>query len=675
MQEAGAMVCVQCYVVVQLFLWRHYLCDVRVPPDIGYPSRDEILYFRDNDHWRINCSVRGQVLPTKFMWTQNDAVIRQNNDLSFDEDTGHLLIRRFSRRLEARYRCLAKREFGDDESRTQAISVSPAIYLRRCWIQPFPVLQEVRHRTKELQQFTLNCGDSRISTGPVRYRWYHAGTNTRAEDGDRIYSSLLGVLYFDWIEIWDNGKELICSISAVVNGIPYVQWGRVNKLEVDRNTDGPTGAPPYPKYVSFRVVAKRLTDAQLECVFLQYYDSGTDYRHKLTYWSLASGTQIENGTKYYMQHYGRRLTIRNVTEDDEMSYTCMRYNLHGRRSSSVFLDVTSAPVFVQGPPADRTAIQGNDVEINCETRSVSGETPPQPTVWYINGRKLVTTHGLDSSKIQYSLNNSILTAKNVQKDTHIVCFQCEVTNSVDTAFADACLSVILPLVIEIVPPTQQTVAFGDIVNLTVIAIADPSVTLEYRWEFGSNSFDMNSTPPFYVVNPASMEVYINTSLMTEDQLRELEGRHTILVYHQHEKVMVRTDVTVILPGENGTTSNATLPDTSTLPNKQSSSVETTLPGNTEATSKADTTVGTQTYTVSMTMIIAVVNLTAVFCLVLAVTMCVLKERKTEVHAEAELQIQTDIKYDQSPGYSDVTLKKDSVASIESSVDPAQFDLN
>ncbi|KAK6959620.1 neural cell adhesion molecule L1, partial [Biomphalaria glabrata] len=45
------------------------------------------------------------------------------------------------------------------------------------------------------------------------------------------------------------------------------------------------------------------------------------------------------------------------------------------------------PIFYENKaPRDVTVSQNKHVTIPCEARSASGEAPPTPAVWYVNGR-------------------------------------------------------------------------------------------------------------------------------------------------------------------------------------------------------------------------------------------------------------------------------------------------
>ncbi|BFZ11200.1 hypothetical protein BsWGS_14238 [Bradybaena similaris] len=187
------MTCLQLLVLVQLFLWRHYLCQVRKPPVIDYPSHNEFIYYRDNERVVITCRIKEDNLSTsnEFMWTQNGTIIAKSDEMEFDKKTGVLSIRGFSARFEATYRCIVSRTFDEDTPVVSA--VSPAIYLRRCWIEPFSRAGTLNHLPNHYKFYSIDCEDTRISVGPITYRWYHSGTRRPVDNGDRVYVGLNGM--------------------------------------------------------------------------------------------------------------------------------------------------------------------------------------------------------------------------------------------------------------------------------------------------------------------------------------------------------------------------------------------------------------------------------------------------------------------------------------------------
>ncbi|BFZ11198.1 hypothetical protein BsWGS_14237 [Bradybaena similaris] len=607
------MTCLQLLVLVQLFLWRHYLCQVPRPPEMEYPSHEEILYYRDTEQVLIKCTIKGDTYGThnEFKWTQNGTVIESDWIMNVDKDTGVLNIQAFSWRFEATYRCIVSRTFEDGTASDSVVSaVSPAIYLRRCWIERFGRPGVVKVRPVPFEFYSMECGDRGMSIGPITYEWFDATTNMPADDGQRIYVNLEGTIFFNEIRAEDRNKYLICRISADLRGVQYSERGTLIWLSF-YVVGLPPSLTPAHRYSSKLVVARRQSDATLECVFSHY---GSKYPYKkYVYWYLSSGKQIMDSVKYDLQYVGRRLTIRNVTEDDQMNYTCQVHDYNGSPSAQVFLNVTSEPVFTHGPPGSRTVIQGEDTDFNCEAVSVLGAETPAPVVWYINAAKIQSSY--DTTKFQLSQNDTVLTVRDAQKSTDIMCVQCEVANNVGTAFANACLNVLLPMIIVTKPPAYQMVADGDVVNLTVRAEAEPTVELHYRWECGFVSFNLNTAPKYVISNLQTMEVYINTSLLPEDRLEDIAGHYNIVIYNEYETNVVGTEVVFIV-------SNTTRPTTKANEETTSRSDQVTLPEN----DLTRTNVSEQASAFNTTTIVVTVGiLFLLVLLVLGATVCTLKQ--------------------------------------------------
>jgi len=145
------------------------------------------------------------------------------------------------------------------------------------------------------------------------------------------------------------------------------------------------------------------------------------------------------------------------------------------------------------------------------------------------------------TKYRLSGDNKRLTIMKVKKASDIQCVQCEMTNSEDTTWGDACLTVILPIKIETKPAARQEIDHGDKIDLTVTASGDSSTPLKYKWEFKNETYQTDA-PPFVVYDPDTKLAYINTSSLTEAQYDTIGGVYRRTTFHEYQTEVVEVEV-------------------------------------------------------------------------------------------------------------------------------------
>lgn len=525
--------------MILAFICKQCLCHLRIPPTFVFPDKEVVLYYADQARVALNCSATGWPLP-KYGWTQNGSNIQPSQFISLNSITGVLSITKFSATLQGLYRCIATVEFDNgSKGKSKAISVSPAVQLRVIKLK-FPEISGVLSRTiNQYEYMSLPCTSLEYEGPKLTYAWYYSATRLPLSDpGKRIFVDKFGTIHFTFVALTDNNTSIVCGVSVWNGSATVTYYGEAYDLRVTSvNEYNPPQVRPLKRYATVNVSALRSSTAVLECVF-SGFDVTTIIPQQI--WRTTSGLQINSSMKYSVSFGGKRLAIVNVTVEDEATYYCIATNLHGKTTASAHLDVVSQPVFMNGPPADVTALQGREASFSCDAMSVAGEDPAGKPVWFINGRRLGDKY--DNIKFRLTLDNKKLTVINVQRATDIMCVQCVVRNNIGDAFGSACLNVALPITIVSAPPQEQWVHHGDIVNLTVLATTDPGLVLKYRWGFANEMYNLNNMPRYYFRRAAKMEIGIDTRLLTQAEFEAIGGVHRIEVSTVLETQLVETNV-------------------------------------------------------------------------------------------------------------------------------------
>ncbi|CAG5118194.1 unnamed protein product [Candidula unifasciata] len=523
-----------------MFLLAQYF---RKPPNIIEPNSPKTLYFSSNSNVEIKCRAEGVPTPT-YKWTRNGNPITVDNLVQYDSSSGSLKIPDFTKREEGTYMCIASNVFDNEGGRVTAASFAPPVKIFQTRVEKFIDAPETRQQVTEYNYAVLPCANKGEVVGSdINTNWYESEKSKDVSmDSGRLFIDQEGNLHFSFARISDAtvGFIYLCGISSTSDKL--IRLGNANILSVIP-VQNPTAIKPQLQYSNSGVKALKFSKARLECVF-SGYDPNPPHVPVIQ-WFEDTGKEISSSTdKFTLSEDRRALTINNLQEEDERNYYCMASNSAGNSGKmAVFLDVTSAPIFHNnGAPKDQTVVENVDVTFNCDARSASNEEPPNSPVWYINGVK--TGQHTDPTKFQLSNGNKTLTVMKVKKATDILCVQCEVTNHVDTTWADSCLTVILPIRIEKRPPEEQEIDHGDTLDFTIVATTDPAMSLNYRWEFKNVTYSGSESPPFMVYDPTTLLAYINTSLLTEEQYETLEGTYRRTIYHSFETVYVDTVVTL-----------------------------------------------------------------------------------------------------------------------------------
>ncbi|BFZ21235.1 hypothetical protein BsWGS_24274 [Bradybaena similaris] len=531
------------WVLVLLISAARCQSDIRRPPNIIEPNSPKTLYFSSNSNVEIKCRADGIPTPT-YKWKRNGAEITVDSLVQYDSISGSLKIPDFTKREEGTYMCMASNVFDNEVGRVTASSFAPPVKLFQTRVEKFQDAAEMRQEVTEFNYVMLPCANKGEVVGSdINTNWYESEKSKDVSmDGYRLFIDQTGNLHFSYVLSKDAtvGFIYLCGISSTSDKL--IRLGNANYLGVKPVTN-PTAIKPRLEYSNSGVKGLKFSKTRLECVF-SGYDPNPPHI-PVTQWFDDAGKEITASTdKYTLSDDRRALTVNNMQEEDERNYYCQASNSAGASDKmQVFLDVTSAPIFhTNGALKDQTVVENVDVSFNCDARSASNEPPPDSPIWYINGQK--TGSHTDPSKFQFTNGNRTLTVMKVKKATDIMCVQCEITNQVDTTWADACLTVILPIRIEKQPPAEQEIDHGDTIDLTVLATTDPSMTLSYRWEYDNLTYTGSDLPPHMFYDATSFLAYINTSLLTEEEFNTVGGTYRRIIYHSFDIATVETVVTL-----------------------------------------------------------------------------------------------------------------------------------
>ncbi|XP_059166600.1 neural cell adhesion molecule L1-like [Physella acuta] len=505
--------------------------DVRLPPNVIIPDAPKVVYKNTKDGFSLPCQAKGIPEPS-YAWLRDGIPLIASPQITFDSVEGDITFNDFTTREEGVFTCVARSMFGT----TIVKSFAPTYTLKQSRVDEFKSNATSSVVADEYSYIKLDCANKGEAVGEeIGYDWYDVNY-TQIKIDDRQFIDQNGNLHFAYVTTVDgNIRQYKCGISAI--GLSYITFGGSVLLSI-KTVASPTAIAPQVQYTNSGTKFIRFSTATLECFF-----SGYDPQYPnvpVTKWYFDDGNEIKASGRYSFSADHRRLIIYNVDEQDEKNYYCQAQNTRGTSNKeAVFLDITASPIFYpNGAPVDQTMSEGKDAVFNCNARSARGETEPDPPVWYINGEQVGAQ--IDTTKFVFSDGNKTLTIKSLKKVTDIMCIQCSVSNLVGTTWADGCLNVLLPIIILYQPPSTQNIDFGDVIDLTVMAITDPSQNIIYRWKH--NNVESLNPPPFVVYNTTTREAYINTSNLNTDQYESVRGTYIINVTHVFDYSVVEVNV-------------------------------------------------------------------------------------------------------------------------------------
>ncbi|XP_067666982.1 neuroglian-like isoform X2 [Haliotis asinina] len=499
-------------------------------PDITSPMARHTEYISDNKVL-LTCNATGDPAPT-YRWYRDGTIIVSDSITQVDSISGNLTIPSFTNREEGKYQCGAVNTVNPQ---TNPVAVSPVILVREVSLGAnWPAIPIEPIQKNEGAYAQLLCTDVPESVPKAKFSWFleaTTGAKTQVEENDRIHIDDEGTLHFIYLEPSDQTNADLYKCAIYNNILDTIQLGSPKSVTVTAVATKPYMKPKL-EYETKPAIFIRSQTAALECVY-------SGFPLPTVTWQ-KDGSTISASNKYAFDKDNRKLLIARLDENDEGMYTCVGSNTAGTVQVSIFLDVTSGPIWEKAL-SDQTVPAGRDAVFYCKSRAAAGEDAIPIPDWYINGNQIDIQNPPGNGKFLFSDAGKVLTVVGLQKPDDIQCFQCNVSNTVGYEFANGCLNIIEPIVITERPPPVQEIAKGDRVNLTVKATTDPGYTLRERWYFKNQTYE-NNLPPHVIFNTATQEAYIDTSGLTDAEFEEVIGTYYREMYHQYETYTVTIEV-------------------------------------------------------------------------------------------------------------------------------------
>ncbi|XP_041361601.1 contactin-5-like [Gigantopelta aegis] len=502
------------------------------PPNIQEPKADKTRYVIGKVE--IYCKALGNPKPT-YVWLRDGQEIEKDGQfIRYDPVTGTVTIPNFTSREEGAFTCLAMNTINQEVIKSISPEIKLVMQKINKWGDKTPSAPILRHPG---DYAALSCDNAPISTPPGTFKWYRDDRGSEIHTDDRLFIDAEGTLHFAFVRLDDDLGDKPYKCALYNHPLDRIYLGGPKILKVTELTPG--GIIPQSKpvivYQTSGALGKIRSTIELECTFSGYpVPIGSNIK-----WYDNSKKEIQENNKFKWEDPTRRriLKITDLQESDEGTYSCTGRNMLGKASTQIFLNVTSGPIWVRRM-VSVTRPEGQDVEFPCLTRPAMGERELDTPVWYKNGQQIPIQN---SDKFQFSDLNRVLTVKNINKKTDIMCLQCLVKNEIGRAFGDGCLNVVLPITINERPPEKQEILKGDVVQLTVRASTEEGVDLQYQWFFNNTKYDIN--PPDHVTyDPLTLEAFINTSVLTDEQYRKINGTYIREVFYDFDRINVTTEV-------------------------------------------------------------------------------------------------------------------------------------
>uniref|UniRef100_A0A8W8NA32 Ig-like domain-containing protein n=1 Tax=Magallana gigas TaxID=29159 RepID=A0A8W8NA32_MAGGI len=483
------------------------------PPKINSTFKNEYFYPRDSTLTDASFNCTAQNEPIQYEWEKDGAVLQNSQYVSIDNLTGTLKFVKMQNRNYGTYQCFATNDNGT--------SLSKPFKVKEASLGSFPTssIQEVQ--CKQYEHCKVPCRNKPrcVPESHCKVRWkIGEGTNTYVQTANRVALDSNGDLHLLWTKLGDwTGLLYICEVWNDVLKKQVV--GSQTSLKIEMAPK----APELDPFAVFNESGKALVGGKgvLRCMFSGYPVPDIE-------WTDPQLAIIKNTPgKHEISDFGRKLTILHVEPDDEGVYSCKG---KGKTESSqrVFLNVTSAPVLKgDNQMHDRVVVERDQATFRCEVESLPGELPPSQPLWKING--------VDLNRETYHLteNSQVLTVTNVQKsDTGV--YQCISENSEGVLLKEAILKVIDQIKILEEPPNTYHIKIGDVLKVEIVADADPSFTLQYKWMFTDhkgNETEIESNKYWNVSWPIQNELTIDVRNVTDEFLNSLTGHYSVKVYH------------------------------------------------------------------------------------------------------------------------------------------------
>ncbi|KAK6166032.1 hypothetical protein SNE40_022820 [Patella caerulea] len=514
------------YLCINFCILLYYVgtrAEVRLPPSITHVEQPQ--YFHDGKDVYMFCEAHGVPKP-RFMWKRNGIVITKNDFMEFDPVLGNLTISNPTSREEGDYQCVAENKWG-----TSLSTVTPLVYVR---LDPFSEVTEPKtYSVKEGESVSVRCENIPESRpGPI-FSWYYKTIGTdksetsQIKERDSLAIDVNGTLHLLNAKLDDGqpGQVYLCGITN--KALDTIFLGSETRITVEENTQVSSTKP------KLLTATHEVTEVIGKPVVLQCIFGGSPVPD--IKWFSSSGVElVTDGVKYSVDKFGRQLTIKNVMEADEGSYSCVASN--GEARANIKLNVTSPPIWTK-TIISRHAVEGDDVTFNCKARSAVGERPVSITEWYINDEALnLQKEAENGRQIELNPDQTTLTIKEVSRDRDIMCIQCRLSNSVGSVFKDGFLNVLKPIKIWSRPPNTIIYNQEEVVDFSINATTDPSRTIDRKWFLNNNV--LVPYQPYFEYDSVTGTFLFHPTLLKPENLEAMMGQYTCQLSHPDQTVNV-----------------------------------------------------------------------------------------------------------------------------------------
>ncbi|KAK6169297.1 hypothetical protein SNE40_020377 [Patella caerulea] len=471
------------------------------------------------------CEASGIPKP-RFMWKRNGIVITKNEFMEFDPVLGNLKISNAIHRNGGDYQCIAENKWG-----TSMSNVAPLVYAR---LDSFSVDMNLQtYNVIEGESVSVKCDNIPESRPDPIFSWYlktigiDQSDASQIKENESIAIDVNGTLHLLNTKLKDSqpGQVYLCGITNKEHDT--IVLGSETRITVEKNTQ--VSSTKLKLLAATHEVTGLIgKPVVLQCIFGGSSVPGIK-------WYSSSGVElVTDGMKYYVEKFGRQLTIQNVVEADEGSYLCVASNREAR--ANIKLNVTSPPIWTQ-TIVSRHAVEGDDVIFNCKARSAIGERPVSMTEWYINGEALnLLKEAENGRQIELNPDQTSITIKGVSRDRDIMCIQCRLSNSVGSVFKDGFLNVLKPIKIWSRPPSTIIYNQEEIVDFSINASTDPSRTIDRKWFFNNNVLVPHQS--YFEYDSVTGTFLFNTTLVKPENLEAMMGLYTCQLSHPDQTVNV-----------------------------------------------------------------------------------------------------------------------------------------
>uniref|UniRef100_K1Q2R6 Neuroglian n=1 Tax=Magallana gigas TaxID=29159 RepID=K1Q2R6_MAGGI len=460
----------------------------------------EPSYYIQRDHSTpITIHCKAQNGNITYQWRKDDVAVRNSRQVAVDSKLGTIVFTRIDMSDYGTYQCFASNQYGT--------ALSPPIEVHEARLGSFPA-DPVSQECTKFQHCLIQCRNRPVCEpeSQCRVEWKKGpGTDNNVRVSERVAV---------------DGKDSSQS--------------RIEPLGVySENTKAFLGQT-----------------AELQCIF-----SGSPIPTIQWKTPELEFIDISNTKKYELADFGRKLLVKNLTINDEGSYTCIANN---KVQQQAFLNVTSPPFINplnKNPQmADTYISAGKNAVFYCDTVSVQGEKPPSPPIWKKNGKDIGANRG-----VEYSVSADMreLTVLDTEKPSSSRAgstgsYQCVSSNSEGMIFKDAFLAVLDPIKILIRPENSYLIDRESVISLAVDASTDPALSLQYRWRFRNSNnqttvLTSNTNPRAWTLSDSNRNLTINAQGLNKDEFFQLIGRYFVEIYHQYDAEFVHIDVVTDIP--------------------------------------------------------------------------------------------------------------------------------